>query len=268
MPLPCWHDEWLAHRKEAEKIGDFTDKHTGTIEEAEVEMSVVIPAFNEEERIEIMLEEAVAFLDAEYGRQTKGKAKQNGNAHKAVEVVRGGYEILIVNDGSRDKTVDVALEFSRKNGLHDVLRVCTLKQNRGKGGAVTHGFRHVRGEYAIFADADGASKFEDLAKLVEGCREVADGPNRGIAVGSRAHLVGSEAVVKVCLRDDTFEDSLLTKSALCSPKRFDALLSSSPPPSHTPRYVTNSRHTMRIQAFFSSFVATYYTLHACRRLDF
>ena len=162
-----------------------------------MEMSVVIPAFNEEERIEIMLEEAVAFLDAEYGRQRKGKGKQNGSAHKAVQGVKGGYEILIVNDGSRDKTVDVALEFSRKNKLHDVLRVCTLKENRGKGGAVTHGFRHVRGEYAIFADADGASKFEDLAKLVQGCNEVADEPNRGIAVGSRAHLVGSEAVVKV-----------------------------------------------------------------------
>ncbi|PMD54217.1 glycosyltransferase family 2 protein [Hyaloscypha bicolor E] len=194
--LPCWHDEWLAHRKEAEKIGDFSDKHTGTIEEAEVEMSVVIPAFNEEERLEIMLEEAVAFLDAEYGRQRKGKGRQNGSAHKPAEVVRGGYEILIVNDGSRDRTVDVALEFSRKNRLHDVLRVCTLKQNRGKGGAVTHGFRHVRGEYAIFADADGASKFEDLAKLVEGCKEIADESNRGIAVGSRAYLVGSEAVVK------------------------------------------------------------------------
>jgi dolichyl-phosphate beta-glucosyltransferase len=163
-------------------------------------MSVVIPAFNEEERLEIMLEEAVAFLDAQYGRQIKRKGKQNGSAHKtAGEVVKGGYEILIVNDGSRDKTVDVALAFSRKNQLHDVLRVCTLKENRGKGGAVTHGFRHVRGEYAIFADADGASKFEDLAKLVEGCKEVADEPNRGIAIGSRAHLVGSEAVVKVRL---------------------------------------------------------------------
>ncbi len=164
-----------------------------------MEMSVVIPAFNEEERLEIMLEEAVVFLDAQYGRQSKsqGKQKQNGSAAKGGERVRGGYEILLINDGSRDKTVDVALAFSRKYALHDVLRVCSLKENRGKGGAVTHGFRHVRGEYAIFADADGASKFEDLAKLVQGCKEVADEPNRGIAVGSRAHLVGSEAVVKV-----------------------------------------------------------------------
>lgn len=197
-PLPCWHDEWLAHRKANEQAGDLTDKHTGTIDEAELEMSVVIPAYNEEERIDIMLEEAVAFLDSEYGRTPgKSKGKANGNAGKGSENRIGGYEILIVNDGSKDKTVDVALAFSRKYGLHDTLRICTLKENRGKGGAVTHGFRHVRGAYTVFADADGASRFEDLAKLVEGCNEVADEHNRGIAVGSRAHMVGSEAVIKV-----------------------------------------------------------------------
>ncbi|KAH8667555.1 nucleotide-diphospho-sugar transferase [Tricladium varicosporioides] len=196
-PLPCWHDSWLEHRNDAvapdSKGRD--DKHTGSIDEPEVEMSVVIPAYNEEERIVIMLEEAIAFLDTEYGR-TPGKVRTNGSTKGERLAGIGGYEILIVNDGSKDKTVDIALDFSRKNGLHDVLRVCTLEENRGKGGAVTHGFRHVRGRYAIFADADGASRFEDLRKLVEGCREIEDGPGRGIAVGSRAHLVGSEAVVK------------------------------------------------------------------------
>jgi dolichyl-phosphate beta-glucosyltransferase len=109
-------------------------------------MSVVIPAYNEEERIDIMLEEAVAFLDAAYGRAPKGKAKAkaHGIAAKGKSAV-GGYEILIVNDGSKDKTVDVVLAFARRNGLHDILRICTLQENRGKGGAVTHGFRHVRG---------------------------------------------------------------------------------------------------------------------------
>lgn len=159
-------------------------------------MSVVIPAYNEEKRLEIMLEEAVEFLDTEYGR-IPGKGKANGKPEKKRGNEVGGYEILIVNDGSKDKTVDIALAFSRKYNLHDVLRICTLERNRGKGGAVTHGFRHVRGAYAIFVDADGASKFEDLAKLVEGCDDVSDQPGRGIAVGSRAHLVGSEAVVQV-----------------------------------------------------------------------
>lgn len=72
----------------------------------------------------------------------------------------------------------------------------SLEQNRGKGGAVTHGMRHARGAYVIFADADGASKFSDLEKLLTACREIEDDGGRGVAVGSRAHLVGSEAVVK------------------------------------------------------------------------
>ena len=91
----------------------------------------------------------------------------------------------------------MALDFAHRNGLHDVVRVVELARNRGKGGGVTHGLRHIRGEWAVFADADGASRFGDLAKLVEGCQDVVDGSNRGMAIGSRAHLVGSEAVVKV-----------------------------------------------------------------------
>ncbi|KAH8601646.1 nucleotide-diphospho-sugar transferase [Bisporella sp. PMI_857] len=193
--LPCWHDEWLAHRNgQPSKLqpGSDAPKVNTGINEAEVEMSVVIPAYNEEQRIEIMLEEALAFLDKEYGRLPR---KLNSASTKQSKGI-GGYEIIIVDDGSKDKTVEVALGFSRRNSLHDILRICRLRENRGKGGAVTHGFRHVRGAYAMFADADGASKFEDLRKLVVGCDEVADVSERGIAVGSRAHMVGTEAVVK------------------------------------------------------------------------
>jgi len=200
-PLSCWHDEWLRHRAQSEKAGDFTDKDTGHIEDAEVFMSVVIPAYNEEARLETMLEEAVAYLDSQYGRPSptasaKTISLPNGTAPTSK---RGstGYEIILINDGSSDATVDVALAFSHRNDLHDILRIVTLKQNRGKGGAVTHGLRHVRGHYAVFADADGASKFSDLGSLVTGCDLIKDAPGRCIAVGSRAHLVGSEAVVKV-----------------------------------------------------------------------
>lgn len=169
-------------------------------------MSVVFPAYNEEDRILPTLKEAVEYLDATFGRDPRpspnsphkrlSPAHSRRHAQNAPREDLCGYEIIVVNDGSKDRTVDVALEFSREHGLHDILRIVTLEKNRGKGGGVTHGLRHVRGEYALFADADGASKFSDLGKLLEGCEEVVDGSHRGVAIGSRGHLVGSDAVVK------------------------------------------------------------------------
>ncbi|KAI1804145.1 glycosyltransferase family 2 protein [Daldinia bambusicola] len=208
--LPCWHDRWLADRHASEARAKNDDPtqldiaDTGAIEPAEVRMSVVFPAYNEEDRILPTLEEAVEYLDATFGRDPRPKSNKRApvvptpprHVKNAPREDLAGYEIIIVNDGSTDKTVEVALDFARKHELHDILRVVTLERNRGKGGGVTHGLRHVRGEYALFADADGASKFSDLGKLIEGCEEVVDGYHRGVAIGSRGHLVGSEAVVK------------------------------------------------------------------------
>lgn len=176
-------------------------------------MSLVVPAFNEEERLGIMLSEAVEYLQHAYGNEAP-KTQANGNRARrkdATQAISNGYaaadsgrlpgwEILVVSDGSTDKTIDTALQFARDLGGKSAscIRVISLHENRGKGGAVTHGMRHVRGQYAIFADADGASKFEDLGKLVRASKKVEDAIGRGVAVGSRAHLVGSEAVVKVC----------------------------------------------------------------------
>ena len=176
-------------------------------------MSLVVPAFNEEERLGIMLTEAVEYLQDAYGTQVP-KSQANGNRAKRKDATQTissghaesngnrllGWEVLVVSDGSTDKTIDTALQFARDLGGKSAscIRVISLHQNRGKGGAVTHGMRHVRGQYAIFADADGASKFEDLGKLVEASKRIEDAEGRGVAVGSRAHLVGSEAVVKAC----------------------------------------------------------------------
>ncbi|ORY15176.1 nucleotide-diphospho-sugar transferase [Clohesyomyces aquaticus] len=200
-PLPSWLDTWSARKELARKKGGAAP----AIEEAELFMSVVVPAFDEEKRLGGMLEEAVSYLQDEYG-----DAHADGKAN--------GWEIVIVSDGSTDATVDKALEFARDHQLsqhpipipgprtprpthsthipHGSIRVVVLEENRGKGGAVTHGMRHVRGQYVVFADADGASNFEDLGKLVQGCKSVEDKLGRGVAIGSRAHMVGSEAVVK------------------------------------------------------------------------
>ena len=180
-------------------------------------MSLVVPAYNEEDRLEAMLTEAVDYLEQEYGlshseHSANGNLEKRSNGH--VKAANGhsiptataprsqGWEVLIISDGSTDKTIATALQFARNRGskVAERIRVVALQENRGKGGAVVHGMRHIRGKYAVFADADGASKFTDLGKLVRACQEIEDSQGRGIAVGSRAHLVGSEAVVKVKIR--------------------------------------------------------------------
>ncbi|KAJ0354794.1 hypothetical protein COL26b_003193 [Colletotrichum chrysophilum] len=204
---PCWFDRWFAERRVSETNAHLTDPRDvpdsgATIEPADVRVTVVLPAYNEAARILPTLEEAVAYLDAHFGHPSSdtkpilSPTTSRRRTKNAPSEALSGYEIIIVDDGSRDSTVDVCLEFAHKNGLHDVLRVIKLERNRGKGGAVTHGFRHARGEYVLFADADGATKFSDLGRLIQGCEEVVDGSHRGVAIGSRAHLVGSEAVVK------------------------------------------------------------------------
>jgi len=104
------------------------------------------------------------------------------------------YEIVIVDDCSKDGTSDTALQFASRHSDVDI-RVVTLQKNRGKGGAVQHGVLHCQGERVLMVDADGASRFQDLEKLWSRLDEVQDG-GRGVAVGSRAHLVKTEAVVK------------------------------------------------------------------------
>lgn len=219
QPLPCWYDNHVA-LKEMARNKQIPPEEAYQITEAEVFMSLVVPAYNEQERMSGMLEEAVEYLEEQYGyKDTKNRSSGNGSLQASGQRgdPRRGWEIIIVSDGSKDKTVETALEFARTHQLNrpaptpkgpwnknmkptnispGTIRVVQLEQNRGKGGAVTHGMRHARGMYVAFADADGASKFSDLSKLVLSCERAKDAQGRAVGVGSRAHMVGTEAVVK------------------------------------------------------------------------
>jgi len=276
----------MARKAAAQEIGELPGKGI-YIEEPEVFMSLVVPAYNEDERLGIMLTEAVTYLQDTYDKpetkpQANGVVKKrkdaqeslgNGHASPDSAPTPSGWEVLVVSDGSTDNTIDTALQFARDLGgeAASSIRVITLRENRGKGGAVTHGMRHVRGQYAIFADADGASKFEDLGKLVRESRKIEDAQGRGVAVGSRAHLVGSEAVVKVrtVLHHSHDKLALLTilSQALLPPQPPHALLPPPPPPPHPSRHRRDLRHAVRLQALLARLAPVHHPIHAFRGLD-
>ncbi|KFB47700.1 AGAP008315-PA-like protein [Anopheles sinensis] len=141
-------------------------------DEPTLKLSVIIPAFDEEKRLPIMLDECLEYLD-ERSRKEKDFT----------------YEVIVVSDGSRDRTVDVALEYVKRHGTEKV-RVLALVQNRGKGGAVRMGMLSSRGEFLLFADADGATKFADYGKLERSIAQLSgtDWHRDALAIGSRAHL--------------------------------------------------------------------------------
>ncbi|XP_028568452.2 dolichyl-phosphate beta-glucosyltransferase isoform X1 [Podarcis muralis] len=134
-------------------------------------LSVVVPSYNEEERLPSMLNEALDYLEK---RQRQDPAFT--------------YEVIVVDDGSRDQTTKVALKYTQKYGS-DKVRVLPLVKNRGKGGAVRMGVFSSRGEKILMADADGATKFEDVEKVEKGLESLQPWPDQmAIACGSRAHL--------------------------------------------------------------------------------
>eukprot|EP00744_Colponema_vietnamica_P007900 GILI01011312.1.p1 GENE.GILI01011312.1~~GILI01011312.1.p1 ORF type:complete len:321 (+),score=87.49 GILI01011312.1:204-1166(+) len=138
-------------------------------EPATVNISLVIPAYNEKERLPIMLAETLEYLNERKKRDPSFT-----------------YEIIVSDDGSRDNTKEVALSYP---GLAaGSLFVVRREKNRGKGAAVKAGMMYARGELLLMVDADGATKISDLERLEAEIRRI--GKNGlGVVVGSRNHLV-------------------------------------------------------------------------------
>jgi glycosyltransferase involved in cell wall biosynthesis len=127
------------------------------------ELSVVIPAYNEAERLPRTLERVRAYLDGQ-GRP---------------------YEILVVDDGSLDETVARA---QAAGGAH--LRLLSNGVNRGKGYSVRQGMLAARGARRLMTDADLSTPIEELPRLAQRLDEGCD-----VVIASRA-LPGSRIEVR------------------------------------------------------------------------
>src|SRR5258706_277659 len=125
--------------------------------EPRVYLWVAIPAYNEQERLKRFVPGIVTFLQAK----------------------RQSFEIIVVNDGSRDDTAQVTRELSN---TFPMLRLIDLNPNRGKGGAVKAGMLDARGQFVLFTDADQSTPITEVEKLLPKLeREGYD-----MAIGSRA----------------------------------------------------------------------------------
>ncbi|MBU3942551.1 glycosyltransferase family 2 protein [Patescibacteria group bacterium] len=103
-------------------------------------LSIIIPAYNEEFRIRKTLIDINEYL-----------SKQKYN-----------YEIIVVNDGSKDKTVEIvkALGSQILN-----LKLIDNKENKGKGFVVKQGMLLAKGQYRLFADADNSTSIKEVEKM-------------------------------------------------------------------------------------------------------
>jgi len=104
-----------------------------------IDISIVIPAYNEKKRLPRFLSQVISYCK----KQTEG------------------YEIIVVDDGSKDETFKIANSY--KEQFAD-LYVVRNKKNRGKGYAVKRGLFRAKGEICLFLDADGSVGPEEIHK--------------------------------------------------------------------------------------------------------
>ncbi|HYG97716.1 MAG TPA: dolichyl-phosphate beta-glucosyltransferase [Terriglobales bacterium] len=117
--------------------------------------SIVVPAYNERDRIAASLDQILRFV-----------AKEHWDA-----------EIIVVNDGSRDDTAEIVRRYA---SAHPIIRLIENPGNRGKGYSVRNGVLHAKGELILFTDADLSSPIHEANKLFAALRSGAE-----VSIGSR-----------------------------------------------------------------------------------
>jgi glycosyltransferase involved in cell wall biosynthesis len=117
-------------------------------------LSVFFPAYNEEANLE----------------KTVGKAKG------ILEEIAGEWEILIINDGSKDRTGEIAENLAKKDPR---IKVITHSPNRGYGASLKSGFYNSRYPWIAFTDSDGQFDFAEITNFIKTQKET----NADLVVG-------------------------------------------------------------------------------------
>lgn len=106
------------------------------------ELSIFFPFWNEEKNIQRVVEDAIP----------------------VAQKVASKWEILMIDDGSKDATLERALALEKK---HKNLRVISHSPNRGYGAALKEGFSNSRYDVVVFTDGDGQFDFSQIEKFIE-----------------------------------------------------------------------------------------------------
>ena len=142
-------------------------------------LSIVLPAYNEEERLGPSLDELFGYLRR---RGDKAREGEPGSAELPDDI-----RILVVDDGSTDRTVDLVRNRLEAHDPSAPARIDVLSvPHGGKGAAVKAGMLAADGDVIVFADADMATPPDELVRLV---RSLQDGD---VALGSRIQPDGSD----------------------------------------------------------------------------
>ena len=158
----------------------------GKIIMSKVALSFVIPAFNEETSIEF----ALCTID------------------ELVKDTVLPYEIVVVDDGSKDETFSKATNYANRNGH---VKVITYSKNLGKGYAVKTGFQQATGEVVVFADSDMDINLDIIPKYVDALKHA------DIVIASKWHpdsSVNMSTSRRVLSHSFNFLVRLLTGAAL------------------------------------------------------
>ena len=142
------------------------------------DLSIVIPAYNEQDRLSSTLDATIEFLNK--------WAKQKPLS----------WEIVLVNDGSKDKTIDVIQRYCNK---YYNIKGVSFSFNCGKGAAVKYGMLCSNGKSILMMDADLATDINDLPKIYEKLIQTTANEH-GMSVGTRKVIEKGKVVKRSALR--------------------------------------------------------------------